>query len=513
MNILLVDDEKGFRNVLKIYLVDRGFAVTCADDGIKAAAMLQHEPFDIVLTDIRMPGMDGITLLKQIKKETPDTEVIMLTGHGDFDLAIESLKLDAVDFISKPVHNDILDIALKRAQDRIHARKKIKAYTLNLETLVKEKTQDLAQSQKRYLQLFNESPGYLTVQDRVFNIVESNNRFKADFNAQNAKTCYEIYRRRPSLCPDCPVDKTFRDGASHTAEMDVILKDGRKKNLLIQTSAVSDPNGQITHVLEMSTDVTMIRTLQDHLVSLGLHISSISHGMKQLVTGLDGGAYLIESGLGKKDTPLIAEGWEIVKDKIAQTRQMVMNILYQSKKRKLEPVQAVLQDLLSEAVSAIQLKLDQENIQLDFSLPSEKIRLYVDKLAILAVLRSILENAVDACHQVNRSGVISIMAEHQNRSVLLSIKDNGKGLTPRKAEKIFDLFYSDKGHKGTGLGLFIAKRSIRQHGGDITVSSEPGTFTEFNIILPLPDNKPLKKEADHDRKSHHKKRCDSGQAK
>jgi PAS domain S-box-containing protein len=483
--ILLVDDEKGIRNVLEITLQDAGFDVSQADSGDTAVKLMATQSFDIVLTDIRMPGMDGIDLLKKIKTQTPDTEVIMLTGHGDFELAIESLKLDAVDFISKPINNDVLEIALKRAQDRIVSRNKIKDYTLNLETLVKEKTSELEQSQKKYLQLFNESPGYLTVQDKNLNIVEYNRRFQSDFDYSDGMTCYEVYKQRRSPCPDCPVEKTFNDGKTHTQEMAVVLKDGTEKNILIQTSAIHDSNGDITHVLEMSTDVTMIRTLQDHLVSLGLHISSISHGLKQLITGLDGGAYLIESGLKKQNTPQISDGWEIVKDKITQTRQMVMNILFHSKKRKPERTDVLLNDLINEAVSTIQLKLDQEDINVNIDLPKAPIHLQVDKMAILAVFRSLLENSVDACTNTYRKGRIHIQATEQNHQIQLKLRDNGKGLSPDKKNKIFDLFYSDKGNKGTGLGLFIAKRSIEQHKGEIQVASKKDKYTEFTIILPV----------------------------
>jgi signal transduction histidine kinase len=355
---------------------------------------------------------------------------------------------------------------------------------LNLEKRVEEKTGALEQSQKKYLQLFNESPGYLTVQDKDFNIIEYNNRFKSDFSFSDKMTCYEVYKQRNRPCPGCPVEKTFKDGNTHTAEMDIVLKDGSRKNILIQTSAVKNSDGRTTHVLEMSTDITIIRTLQDHLVSLGLHISSISHGLKQLITGLDGGAYLIDSGLRKQDTSLISEGWTIVKDKITQTRQMVMNILFHSKERKLDRSDVKLKDLIEEAVSSSQLKLDQSDIKVDTSLPAGEMMLHIDKMAILAVLRSILENSVDACGQTGRPGVITIRAEHREARVILTLTDNGKGLSPDKKDKVFDLFYSDKGNKGTGLGLFIAKRSIEQHHGDIRIDSEPDKYTTFTITLP-----------------------------
>ena len=118
MKVLLVDDEEGIRKVLGISLADVGYEVHTAEDGRLALQMVKNLLPDIVLTDIRMPGMNGIDLLKAIKDAFPDIEVIMITGHGDLGLAIESLKMDAVDFITKPINNDILEIEIGRASCR-----------------------------------------------------------------------------------------------------------------------------------------------------------------------------------------------------------------------------------------------------------------------------------------------------------------------------------------------------------------------------------------------------------
>ena len=112
--ILLVDDEAGIRTVLGIALADSGYRVTAAENGEEALRLFRELKPPIVLTDIKMPEMDGIELLQHIKAESPDTEVIMFTGHGDMDLAIKSLKYDATDFVTKPINDEVLEIALKR---------------------------------------------------------------------------------------------------------------------------------------------------------------------------------------------------------------------------------------------------------------------------------------------------------------------------------------------------------------------------------------------------------------
>lgn len=483
--ILLADDEEGLRKVLTIYLQDAGYEVITADNGKKAALLADTTSPDIVLTDIRMPEMDGITLLKHIKETRPDIEVIMITGHGDYKLAIESLKLNAVDFISKPIDNDVLDIALRRANDRIENRKQIKAYTQNLEALVEEKTRKLTESEKRYIQLFNEAPCYITVQDRNLNIIETNRIFREHFNYTKTDSCYKIYKGREDACPDCPVLKTLADGKSHTAEFEVTLKDGSTKHIYVQTSAITDDSGAITHVMEMSTDVTMIRELQDHLAALGLHIGAVSHGLKQVLTGLDGGSYLIDSGIEKSDTERIKEGWDIVKEKMSKTRRMVLDILYHTKKREPDRATILLNDLVGEIVSIIKPKAEKENVQLEIDCPENAISLHIDKTAVFSAFMSILENAVEACISKKKKGLVRFAIEIKSPRIIFSIKDNGKGIEESKKDKLFDLFYSDKGNKGTGLGLFIASRSIKQHGGTITVKSKVNQYTEFIIALPL----------------------------
>jgi signal transduction histidine kinase len=147
-SILLIDDEGGIRKVLGISLADMGYKVFTADNGEEGLRIFRDEKPPIVLTDIKMPGMDGIELLRLIKEEIPDTEVIMITGHGDMELAIGSLKLEATDFVTKPINDEVLEIALKRAHERISMRRQLRDHTENLEGLVKEKTKKLVEAEK-----------------------------------------------------------------------------------------------------------------------------------------------------------------------------------------------------------------------------------------------------------------------------------------------------------------------------------------------------------------------------
>ena len=147
-SILLVDDEEGIRKVLSILLADMGYQVHTAATGAEALRTFEKLRPSMVLTDIKMPEMDGIELLRKLKQISPDTEVIMITGHGDMDLAIKSVKYEATDFVTKPINDEVLEIALKRAHERITMRRKLDDYTHNLEQLVRDKTKKLVEAER-----------------------------------------------------------------------------------------------------------------------------------------------------------------------------------------------------------------------------------------------------------------------------------------------------------------------------------------------------------------------------
>ena len=157
--LLLVDDEEGIRKILGITLADKGYDVSVAPNGEEALRIFKKIRPGIVLTDIKMPGMDGIELLRRIKAHSADTEVIMITGHGGIELAIKSLKFEATDFITKPINDDVLEFALKRARERITMRKQMRDYTQKLEQMLSEKSEkvreiELAKTMKRRMTVF-----------------------------------------------------------------------------------------------------------------------------------------------------------------------------------------------------------------------------------------------------------------------------------------------------------------------------------------------------------------------
>ncbi len=117
--VLVIDDETATLTMFRLFLTAYGYEVLVAEDGRTGLDLVREHRPNIVFTDIKMPEMDGFEVLKQIKQLAPRTEVIVITGHGDMDLAIQALNLDATDFINKPIKRTALDAALRRARERI----------------------------------------------------------------------------------------------------------------------------------------------------------------------------------------------------------------------------------------------------------------------------------------------------------------------------------------------------------------------------------------------------------
>ncbi|MGD2269567.1 MAG: response regulator [Desulfobacterales bacterium] len=122
--ILVIDDEEPTLFMFRLFLDAYGYSVFTAEKGSDGLEIFKREKPAIVLTDIKMPGIDGLAVLQQIKEMDPNTQVIVITGHGDTDLAQKALESGAVGFIHKPINKEVLDEALKRAEERLQSEKK-----------------------------------------------------------------------------------------------------------------------------------------------------------------------------------------------------------------------------------------------------------------------------------------------------------------------------------------------------------------------------------------------------
>ena len=120
MKILIIDDERSIRNSLKEILADEGYDVDTAENGVQGCSMVEKEKYDVVFCDIKMPEMDGMEVLDRFTAMGIDAAVVMISGHGDIDTAVECIKKGAFDFIQKPLDLNRILITIKNAKDKVH---------------------------------------------------------------------------------------------------------------------------------------------------------------------------------------------------------------------------------------------------------------------------------------------------------------------------------------------------------------------------------------------------------
>jgi PAS domain S-box-containing protein len=353
-------------------------------------------------------------------------------------------------------------------------------------TGIKRLQEQLRESQMRYRSLFEEVPCYISIQDEDLNIVDANRLHRQDFGTFLGCKCYEVYRHRTEECYPCCVRDTFADGKPRIHEDSVASRRGEAMDLLIHTSPIFDASGRIKYVMEMSDNITEIRRLESQLTSIGLLISSISHGIKGLLNSLNGGIYLVNSGLGNNNRSRLTQGWEIVMRNVGRIRSMVLDILYYAKDREPNYEQLSSEATIAEVYDLMSEKARELNIDLRKETDAGAGVFEGDAKAIRALLVNLLENSLDACRvdSHKHSHQVTLRAMGGQDGVRFEIEDNGKGMDRETREKVFSLFFSSKGTEGTGLGLFIANKIAGAHGGSIDLESEPNAGAKFTVSIP-----------------------------
>ena len=226
---------------------------------------------------------------------------------------------------------------------------------------------------------------------------------------------------------------------------------------------------------------------KSQLTSIGLLVGSISHGIKGLLTGLDGGIYLVNSGFEKDKPDRVRKGWEMVERNVDRIRNMVLDILYYAKDRDLALEHVDLKTMVDELRPGIEKKAADIDVRLRIDADGGLGTLEGDGNALRAMLLNLLENSLDACRmdKEKQPHELRLSIRRAEPWMVIEVSDNGIGMDRETREKLFSLFFSSKGIKGTGLGLFISNKIVDKHGGSIDVESEPGRGSRFLVRLPL----------------------------
>jgi two-component system NtrC family sensor kinase len=509
--ILVIDDEDSIRRLLALSLGHKGYEVIVSEDGEKGIAAFEKTRPPMVLTDIKMPGMDGIEVLRAIKQLNPDTEVIVITGHGEMESAIRSLQLEASDFINKPIRDEALTVALKRAEDRLWMRQKLRDYTSNLESMVRDATEELRKASDFQENLIESSVDAIIATEKGGTIVVFNRAaedllgYVADeVIGQMDMNAIHLPRLAHMIRETLDAESYGGKGRLVNYENFAVSKSGESIPVRISAATLFENRGA-GGVVYFFQDLREIKRLQRELIenerlsAMGQAIAGMAHYIKNILNGLQGGVYMVNTGLKRSKSSLLPKGWSMVENNIGKISDLVMNMLIYSKEREPDYVNCSPNEIAQQVYDLMHEKALQSKVKLVKEFDPSINECYLDPNGLHRCLLNLVSNAIDACTfdaQQDRTWSVEIRTEKEKDGIRLDVVDNGKGMTKKVQEKLFQRFFTTKGGKGTGFGLLVTRKIVEEHGGTVCFESSPGRGTTFTIRLPHRSSEDAKGDVD-----------------
>lgn len=229
----------------------------------------------------------------------------------------------------------------------------------------------------------------------------------------------------------------------------------------------------------------------ERLAAIGHTIANLSHHVKNILQGIGGGSYQLEDGLKKENWAAVQRGWEIVKRNQDRISNLVMDMLSFSKERQPVMQAADVRQTIREVAELSLPRAQELDVKLEVPLPDLPVITQMDGEAIHRALLNVVTNAIDAASSAssrqNELPKVEICLEVDSplQQIRIVVSDNGDGVLPSDFARIFTPFHSSKGASGTGLGLPVSQKILREHGGDIVVNSQPGQGAKFTLFWPL----------------------------
>jgi len=496
--ILLIDDESAIIRVLSMSLKSDGYDVVTAYSGEEGLAVFRKESPDVILTDIKMPGMDGLEVLKKIKEINPESEVIIITGHGDIDSAIEALQYGASDFINKPIREETLSIALNRAKEKLDMRRKLKEYTDDLENMVKIATEEIRRKSNFQTKLITSSNDGIVATDDEWNIIVYNPGAEKIFGYSRSEVISHMDIN--TLYPVEIVD-AFKDegenkrvhGGMPWKEITILAKDGERIPTRF-SGAVLNEKGTMMGSVAFFQDLREIKRLEKELIdserfaAVGQTVAGLAHYIKNILIGLKGGSYVVDVALDKNNIGKLKNGWKSIKRNIGRISDLVLDLLTYSKEREPEYEDCFPNQIVNDVCELVEERAKKHGLRIvkDFDPSIDEVSM--DPRAIHRAMLNLVSNAIDACifyEDENKNWEIRVKTVNEkDHRIRFEVQDNGVGMNPETINNLFTSFFSTKGDKGTGLGLAVTKKLVEEHKGTIDVQSQPGKGSIFTIRLP-----------------------------
>ncbi len=506
--IVLIDDEEGIRRVMKISLEDAGYRIYTAADGPAGLHLCAETSPHIVITDIRMPGMDGIQVLEAVKKRFPDIEVIVATAFGEMDVTIRALQLDASDFITKPVGDEALQVALARAKHRYSTRKQLQDYTEFLEEGWTETTRELMESfifQRNLIE--NSMDGILGCDTQEIAVTYNRSMERilgySKDEVLNKMTLGHFFQpaEEKRLKAEMAEEKYGGPGRLFRFETAIRGKAGQSVPVQVSASALfneKEPAGMVCffrdlrEIRKLEQEVAdQARILhQDKMMSLGRLAASVVHEINNPLAGILNYSRLMtrilsRGSLNEESRDKFSRYLNLIESETDRCSQIVSSLLTFSRKSPPAFGEVQAEEILRRCILMSQHKLRLSNICLEQDIEPNLPKIQGDFNQLQQCLINLVFNAMDAMPE---GGTLTLGASYdpKKKIVTVSVKDTGTGISQENLPHIFEPFFTTKKEGyGVGLGLSTLYGIIQRHNGTADVETLPGKGTTFRLRFPV----------------------------
>ncbi len=487
VTVLVVDDEKGLRDGLERIISRMGCEVLTATNGEEGLDIIERNAVAIVLLDLKLPGIDGMEVLKRIQAMQRDIIVIVVTGVATVETAIESMKQGAYDFVSKPFEPDQLRMVINRAREEIW----LKQEAIKLESEQQCTLADLGTEKSRIHTIIDSIPNGIVVTSADGQVVLMNPAFVRFLDIGDGVATGEqisnyiadegLCRLIEEISSGCHVD--FDDIPSYEFSI------GGDRFLMARGRPVLGARKECLGAVVTIIDITTMKVL-DRLKSE--FVAKVSHELRSPLSTIHEQLALVLNDLmgqvSESDEHLLSRAKEKTRGLISTIGDLLDLSRIESGTTCQEPKPVQLKDLLSNIVDFLGTRARSKRQSLTLTRPSDPLpTLKADPLALESIFGNLITNAINYTQE---GGAIAVEADTTGINLRVRIIDNGFGIEARYLDKIFERFFRVKNDKtryitGTGLGLPIVKGLVEAMGGRISVESEPDEGTTVTVLLPV----------------------------
>ena len=475
--ILIIDDEPRIRDACLMVLSDKGFDVAAAPDGEQGLQMIKETHYDIVLVDLMMPTISGFDVLSEVRKNHPDTVVIVITGYATLEHSIEAMKKGAFDFIPKPFTPDQLRAVVDKSLRYTSALQDIADSKSRLGVMVNRLTDGVMTTDARKL-IVQVNPAFLhmieyhgedVVGHHVNEIIHDQNLLEAIDEALN-------------MPPDTSTEITKEIQITTNSE---------EKSFNARCAPFRGRMKENLGTVTVLHDITAMKKMDQMKADF---FSMVSHEIRSPMNSLLMQLKNINDGLAGPVTEKQQEILSRAADKILNLNNLVSELLDLSRIESglisHEKEQLDMGQLLAGQISFHSPYGTEKQISIHFDCQDDLPSILANRQNMEEVCSNLITNAIKYSPV---GSTIKISATVENEYLKLQFADTGFGISSDDLEKIFTRFYRVKDSntrqiQGTGLGLAIVKSIIEAHHGRISVTSEVGKGTTFTVLLPLKDD-------------------------